>query len=106
PSIQCHWARCRSGFVRRFPRATTALYPPLPSPRKVAPMVNAALGGRPDHDGSLWIVRAYDRLAGGVASGVRAVCRATGIGGGTSLPGLVIQRLDPGFVERRSAQLQ
>jgi UDP-N-acetylmuramyl tripeptide synthase len=40
-----------------------------------------------------------------MASAIRAACRVSRVGGGTSLPGLLVQRLDPGFVSRRSRSL-
>src|SRR5919198_2206223 len=59
----------------------------------------------PAHADAPGLIRAYDAAVGGVASAVRGICRLSRIGGGTSLPGLVVQRLDPGFVARRSRLL-
>jgi len=50
-------------------------------------------------------IRAYDAAVRGVVSAVRGACRLTRIGGGTSLPGLLVQRLDPGFVARRAMSI-
>ena len=50
-------------------------------------------------------LRAYDEVIRVVALAARAAARVTGAGAGTSAPGLVIQKLDPGFVQRRAARL-
>jgi UDP-N-acetylmuramyl tripeptide synthase len=50
-------------------------------------------------------VRAYDALIRRLALATRAATRLSGSGAGTSLPGLVIQKLDPGFVGRRAGRL-
>ena len=50
-------------------------------------------------------VRAYDGTVRALALGVRGASRLARTGAGTSLPGLVIQKLDPGFVRRRAARL-
>ena len=42
-----------------------------------------------------------DRVARRVARTIGASIRLTGAGGGTALPGLMVDRLSPGFVERR-----
>ena len=49
--------------------------------------------------------RAYDALIRTAALGVRAMSRLVRVGAGTSAPGLVVQRLDPGFVDRRARLL-
>ncbi|MFL5799174.1 MAG: MurT ligase domain-containing protein [Actinomycetota bacterium] len=49
--------------------------------------------------------RAYDRAIGAAALAVRSVSRLVRAGAGTSAPGMVLQRLDPGFVRRRSNRL-
>ena len=49
--------------------------------------------------------RAYDEVIRHVALGARTAARLTRVGAGTSLPGLVIQKLDPGFVRRRASRL-
>jgi lipid II isoglutaminyl synthase (glutamine-hydrolysing) len=46
-----------------------------------------------------------DRVAAGLARGVATMARAVGAGGGSSLPGMVAERLSPGFIGRRAAQL-
>jgi len=46
---------------------------------------------------------ARDRVARGAARATGAVLRWTGAGGGSALPGTVLERLSPGFVERRAA---
>jgi lipid II isoglutaminyl synthase (glutamine-hydrolysing) len=55
--------------------------------------------------GSSQPVRAYDEVVRRLALAARAAARVTRTGAGTSLPGLLIQKLDPGFVERRAARL-
>jgi lipid II isoglutaminyl synthase (glutamine-hydrolysing) len=47
-------------------------------------------------------VDAYDRVICRFAWGAGSLSRLTRLGAGTSLPGLVIQRLSPGFVRRRA----
>ena len=51
------------------------------------------------------ITRALDGAVGVLARGARRASRLTRSGAGTSAPGVVIQRLDPGFVSRRAARL-
>ncbi|HXY72436.1 MAG TPA: MurT ligase domain-containing protein [Actinomycetota bacterium] len=46
---------------------------------------------------------ARDRVARGAARATGAILRRTGAGGGSALPGTVLERLSPGFVERRAA---
>lgn len=46
---------------------------------------------------------ARDRVARGAARATGAVLRWTGAGGGSALPGTVLERLSPGYVERRAA---
>ena len=49
--------------------------------------------------------RAWDGLVGAAAQGVAAMSRSIGAGAGMSAPGVVIDRLDPGFVQRRGRTL-
>ena len=46
-----------------------------------------------------------DRLAAGLARGVATMARTVGAGGGSSLPGVVAEKISPGFIGRRAAQL-
>ena len=50
-------------------------------------------------------MRAWDALIGAVGNGVASLSRSIGAGAGTSVPGVVIERLDPGFVQRRARML-
>ena len=50
-------------------------------------------------------LRRYDRAMAGLARGTASLSRLIGAGGGSSLPGLLLQRLDPGYVRRRAAEL-
>src|SRR5207245_2207261 len=59
----------------------------------------------PQHARAGAAVRAYDRAVCGVALATRALSRLARAGAGTSAPGIVIQRLDPGFVRRRGSLL-
>ena len=49
--------------------------------------------------------RAYDGLIRTAALGVRALSRLARVGAGTSAPGVVVERFDPGFVRRRGLRL-
>ncbi|HEX3301141.1 MAG TPA: MurT ligase domain-containing protein [Actinomycetota bacterium] len=50
-------------------------------------------------------LHAWDSFIAAVGGGVASLSRSVGAGGGTSAPGLVIERLDPGFVRRRAQSL-
>src|SRR5919197_2255269 len=47
----------------------------------------------------------YDRAIARLARAAARLSRLSGAGAGSSIPGLVLQRLDPGFVRRRAAPL-
>lgn len=51
------------------------------------------------------LVAVRDRAAAGLARAAGTVSRVVGAGGGSSLPGLVVERLSPGYVRRRTAGL-
>jgi lipid II isoglutaminyl synthase (glutamine-hydrolysing) len=48
------------------------------------------------------MLRGWDASIAAVGSGVASLSRSLGAGAGTSVPGVVIERLDPGFVRRRA----
>ena len=50
-------------------------------------------------------LRAWDGLAASAGRGIASMSRLIGAGAGTSAPGVVIDRLDPGFVRRRGREL-
>jgi lipid II isoglutaminyl synthase (glutamine-hydrolysing) len=49
-----------------------------------------------------WALGIYRAAVRGAARASGTLSRMSGIGGGTSVPGVVIERLDPGFVARRA----
>jgi len=51
------------------------------------------------------VLRGWDALIAAVGSGVASLSRSIGAGAGTSVPGVVIERLDPGFIRRRARTL-
>lgn len=51
------------------------------------------------------VLRVWDALIAAVGSGVASLSRSIGAGAGTSVPGVVIERLDPGFIRRRARTL-
>src|SRR5437764_11277103 len=73
---------------------------PLPGYRECS--VAETSSARPRASSAL---RAYDQVVEQLASATRRVTRVAGAGAGTSLPGLVVQRLDPGLGRRRAALL-
>ena len=64
----------------------------------------SSFGGAPPAR-SPWTLRIYRSAVRAAARAAGTLSRITHVGGGTSVPGVVIERLDPGFVVRRATEL-
>src|SRR5438270_10811531 len=64
-------------------------------PSTLAPMSDSRSG-----------LRASDRLVATAARSVGRLSRAFDLGGGSSFPGLVVQKLSPGYVARRASRIE
>ena len=65
-------------------------------------MSSASRSPQGDPPTPTWALRMYRTLVRGAARAAGALSRMSGVGGGTSVPGVVIERLDPEFVARQA----